>query len=189
MHDIVEVAAHGTAGSRMLVRELAIVGDATRQRPDCLHLLRLPQLRLQVLLVGLRLLFSGNVCRRADHSIRLARGVSQTTASYEHPTPLAAGLMDAVFALIARRTSLEMSSHRGLDARRVIGVNYDLRGPCTASPDTVSARPHPDFHLRRQKQAIGREVPIPMPFVRTFHRERIALLTFAQRVLADLNPP
>src|SRR6202035_53158 len=119
VHDIVEVAPQGAACSRMLVRKLAVpqdraedvvevMGDTAGQCPDRLHLLRLPQLRLQVFLVDLRLLSRGDVNCRADEPIRLARRITQATATCEHPTPLAFRLTDAVFALVMRRTSVKM---------------------------------------------------------------------------------
>ena len=72
VHDIVEVAPQGAAGSRMLVRKLPVpqdrsedvvevMGDATGQCPHRLHLLRLPQLRLQAFPVDSRLFFRGDV--------------------------------------------------------------------------------------------------------------------------------
>src|SRR5580700_10057779 len=64
MHDVVEITPQGTACCSVLLRELAVADDgtqdvvevmrdATGQRADRLHLLRLPQLRLETLVVRL----------------------------------------------------------------------------------------------------------------------------------------
>ena len=78
---------------------IEVVGDAARQRADGFHFLRLPQLRLQLLLVDLRLLLRGHIDRRADEPDRLARRVAQTTAARMQPMPFAVGVADAIFAL------------------------------------------------------------------------------------------
>src|SRR5882762_11760237 len=103
----------------MLLRKLAVPQDrpenvvevmrnAAGQRADRLQLVGLPQLRLQVFLVDLCLLFSADVACRADEPIRLAGSIAQTTATCEQPTPLPARLPDAIFALITRCAPLEM---------------------------------------------------------------------------------
>ncbi len=82
--------------------------DAASECPDSLHFLRLSQLSLQLFLVGLRLLLSADIDCRADEPIGLAAPVPQAAATCEHPAPLAVALADAVFAFIARRSSLEV---------------------------------------------------------------------------------
>src|SRR5882762_1793278 len=121
VHDTIEVAPQRAACGRMLLRKLAVpqdrpedvvevMGDAAGERPDRLHLLRLPQLRLQVFLVDLRLLLRGDVDCRADEPPRLAGHIAQTTATCEQPRPLSVGLTDAIFALVLWRAPLEMIS-------------------------------------------------------------------------------
>src|SRR5438552_2531753 len=112
-----------------------VMGDAAGQRPHRLHLLRLPQLRLQAFLVEFRLFLRAYVDCGADKPIRLAGRVAQTPATREQPMPRAVRLTYAVLALVLRRTPLEMIRYGGLEARHVVGVNDDVRPPRGASWD------------------------------------------------------
>src|SRR5712664_2367353 len=106
------------------------MGDPAGQGPDGLHLLRLPQLRLQMFLLDPRLLLRGNIDCRADEPVRLAGSVAQAVAACRQPTPRSARLARTVFALVTRRTSLEMVCKCRIPERRVIGVNDGRRHPC-----------------------------------------------------------
>ena len=99
-------------------------------------------------------------------------------------------MTDAVFGLVLWGTSREVIGYRGLEVRYVIGMNHDFRPPLAASgDDTVGALPRQRLHLRRKEQVIRRNVPVPMPLIRSFHCERIALLAVTQRALAGLDSP
>src|SRR5258708_28042408 len=82
--------------------------DAARQCTDRLHLLRLPQLRLQLFLVDLRLFLRGYIARRTDEPQRLAGRVAQTPAASGQPTPIPARVANMIFAFIAAGASLAM---------------------------------------------------------------------------------
>src|SRR5258708_17952305 len=85
-----------------------VMRDAARQCTDRLHLLRLPQLRLQFFLVDLRLPLRGYIARRTDEPQRLAGRVAQTPAASSQPTPIAARVPNTIFALIAPPSSLDV---------------------------------------------------------------------------------
>src|SRR6202795_3682147 len=95
---------------------IEVVRNTARQGTDGLHLLRLSQLRFQLLLVDLRLLLRGYIARRTDESQRLARRVARTAAARGQPAPIAVRLTDAVLAFIAVRAPLEMVIGCGLEA-------------------------------------------------------------------------
>src|SRR4029077_5592849 len=101
MHYVVEIASQRRVWRRTLVRKLPVaedrtedvvevVGDATGEGADRFHLLRLPKLRLQLILVDLRLLLRRDVDGGSDESGRLALPVAQTAAAGVQPAPLAA---------------------------------------------------------------------------------------------------
>src|SRR5207302_1320292 len=143
---VIAIAPQGSVRRRSLLRKLPVphdrsedivevMGDAAGQRPHRLHLLRLPQLRLQAFLVEFRLFLRAYVDCGADEPIRLAGRVAQTPATREQPMPRAVRLTYAVLALVLRRTPLEMIRYGGLEARHVVGVNDDVRPPRGASWD------------------------------------------------------
>src|SRR5271170_755425 len=161
-----------------------IMRNAARQRTDCLHLLRLPQLRFELLFIDLRLFLRRHIAGRADESQRFSRRVARTAAACGKPMPFAVRVTNAIFAFIAARTSLEMVIDIGLEARQVVGMNYYLRQPFITGLDLgIRALTIEQFHLRRQVYTPRRDVPVPMSFVRSFHGECIALLAVAQRSL------
>src|ERR1035438_984362 len=159
VQDVVKVTPQRAAFRGMLLRQLAVtqyrpenvvevMGDAACQGSDRLHLLRLPQLCLEMLLVDLCLLSSGDIDCRTDEPIRFAVRIALTAATHLKPTPLAIGLTHAVFAFIAWRTALEMFPQCGLDARGVVGVNEGLRSPRGARGGrAVGALTEEGFHL------------------------------------------
>src|SRR5437879_13751609 len=96
------------------------MGDAAGQRPHRLHLLRLPQLRLQAFLVEFRLFLRAYVDRGADEPTRLAPRVAQTPATREPPMPRAVRVTYAVLALPLRRTPLEIIPSGRLAAHTLV---------------------------------------------------------------------
>src|ERR1022692_5179663 len=109
--------------------------DAASQRADGLHFLRLSQLRFQLFFVGLCQLLGGPVPRRTYEPARLARRVAQTAAARLQPVPVAVGLADSIFALIAGRKPLEVIFECSFESRPVVGMNDDLRQPGAARID------------------------------------------------------
>ena len=102
VHDIVQVAAQRAVWRRLLLREFAvaqdraeyvveIVGDAAGQGTDRLHLLRLPQLRLEPFPVDCACFWA--VTSMADPTNRygLPACIAQTPAAREQPMPVAVG--------------------------------------------------------------------------------------------------
>src|SRR5437660_12854002 len=128
MHHVIEMAPQRSVRRRALLRKLPVphdrsedivevMGDAAGQRPHRLHLLRLPQLRLQAFLVEFRPFLRAYVDCGADEPIRLARRAAQTAATPEQPLPRAVRLTYAALALVLRRTPLEMIRYGGREAR------------------------------------------------------------------------
>src|ERR1700733_2331149 len=104
--------------------------------------------------------------------------------------PITVGLTDAIFAVIPRRKTLEVVFEGCFEARPVVWMNDDLLQPDAARTDLqfgTEAIEH--FHLLRHKQPIAPDVPVPVPFVRSFHGECIALLALTQRSLARSDAP
>src|SRR5205814_2134466 len=139
MHHIIEIAPQRSVRRRALPCKLPVphdrsedivevMGDAAGQCPHRLHLLRLPQLRLQAFLVEFRLFLRAYVDCGADEPIRLAGRVAQTAATREQPMPRAVRLTYAVLALVLRRTPLEMIRYGGLEARHVGGAQAAAEG-------------------------------------------------------------
>src|SRR5437016_11955004 len=133
MHHVIEIAPQRSVRRRALLCKLPVphdrsediaevMGDAAGQRPHRLHLLRLPQLRLQAFLVEFRLFLRAYVDCGADEPIRLAGRVAQTPATREQPMPRAVRLTYAVLALVLRRTTLEMISYGRHEARHAVVV-------------------------------------------------------------------
>src|SRR5258708_26180982 len=85
-----------------------VMRNAAGQCTDRLHLLRLPELRLQLFLVDLRLPLRGYIARRTDEPQRLAGRVAQTPAARGQPTPIAVRVANTIFAFIAASSSLAM---------------------------------------------------------------------------------
>src|ERR1700680_2964634 len=96
VHHVVNVAPQGAALDGLFLCKLAIpqdrpeyvveiVGDAACKGADRLHLLRLPQLCLQMLLVGLYLFLSCHIHGRTEEAIRLSRRVPKAAASRRTP--------------------------------------------------------------------------------------------------------
>src|SRR6202041_982093 len=201
VHDIVEVAAQRAAFRGLLVRQFAVpqdcseyvievMGNAAGERADSLHLLRLSQLRFQLFFLGLRELLRIHIAGRAYDPHRLARRVAQAAATRMQPMPIAVGLTDAIFAVIPRGTTLEVVFEGRFEARPVVGMNEDLRQPGAARTDLrfgTEAIEH--FHRLRHKQPVGPDVPVPVPFVGSFHGECVALLALTQRSLTRGDAP
>src|SRR6202140_3128345 len=151
VHHVVNVAPQGAALDGVFLCKLAIpqnrpeyvvkiVCDAACEGADRLHLLRLPQLCLQMLLVGLYLFLSGHIEGRTDEAIRLARPLPKAAASREQPVPVAVTVLDAVFAFEARRAALEVIVGCCVQTRPVLGVNENSCVPCcTRSSQLVFA--------------------------------------------------
>src|SRR5580658_3869409 len=88
MQDVIQVAPQRAALHRLLMRKFAVaedrtedvvevVGDPAGESAYRFHLLRLPQLCLEVLLVDLRLLLSSDVDCRAGKPVRIAARIAQ----------------------------------------------------------------------------------------------------------------
>ena len=195
MHDVVEIAAQSAVPGRMLYGQLPIaedgsqhiievVGDAAGQCADRLHFLRLPQLRLQTLFFQLRLFLLGDIHGRAHEPRWLARYIERAPAACQQPVPFAVGIVHSVLALEARHAAGQVVLHGRLDPRPVLLVHRDAAHPLASRSDgAVGALTNQHLHSGRQKQSVGGHVPVPMTFVRAFHRERVAFLAFAQRPL------
>src|SRR5271155_5733465 len=93
-----------------------IMRNAARQRTDRLHLLRLPQLRFELLFIDLRLFLRRHIAGRADESQRFSRRVARTAAACGQPMPFAVRVTNAIFAFIATRESLQVVVVRSLEA-------------------------------------------------------------------------
>src|SRR6266404_3181139 len=106
------------------------MGDPARQGTHRLHLLRLPQLSFQQFSVPLRLLLRGHVDGRSDEAIRLTLLITQTPTPPQQPTPVA--VAHPILTFKTWRAALEVISQSRLEARRIIGVDLDLRQPCGA---------------------------------------------------------
>src|SRR5437879_8370601 len=96
MHHVIEIAPQRSVRRRTLLRKLPVphdrpedvvevVGDAPGERPDGFHLLRLPELRLQLILLELRLLLRRDVDGGPDEPVRPVRLVAR---SEEHTSEL-----------------------------------------------------------------------------------------------------
>src|SRR5260370_42001092 len=91
MHHIIHIAPQRGVRRGLLLRELTVaqdgtqdvvevVSDTSRQGTHRLHLLRLPQLRLQKFSVRLRLSLARDIDCRPHESIRPAYAIPQTPA-------------------------------------------------------------------------------------------------------------
>jgi hypothetical protein len=104
----IDVATQCRPFGGVLLRQLAVaenrrqdvvevVRDAAGERADRLELLRLAQLQLEAVALGLGALASADVLHRARHSIGLAAGVAQRDAALAIPVPFARVMAQAVF--------------------------------------------------------------------------------------------
>src|SRR5215510_12053563 len=96
--------------------------DATGERAHRLQLLRLPQLHLEAILLGLGALARRHIDRRSDEAARPAFGIAHAAGARQDPVPLPIGLPNAIFELVAIGASLEVFAKFGVDPRAVVGM-------------------------------------------------------------------
>ena len=154
--------------------------DAAGERAHRLQLLRLAQLQLEAVLLGLGALAFRDIDGGSDEAVRLACRIAQGTATDQNPMPFGVSVTNAIFDFVAVGVTFEEVMERGVDSRPVVGVDIDERFRARVHRHIgTDAQQLP--HLGRHERGVGLEVPVEVPFVCTFHRKRVALFTLAQR--------
>src|SRR5581483_11894915 len=146
------------------------------------ELLRLPQLRFELLALGLRTFAVGDIRRRAGHPNGLAICIAEALPAYLHPANLAGSRLNAILDLQSLGVPGQMVRDRVTPALDIGRMQGNARHPFLARiEDSIGGKAVDFFVAWRQVQRTGRDVPDPMPFMRAGHGEREAFFRFAQR--------
>ena len=166
--------------------------DAAGQRAHGLELLRGAQPHFELLALALCALATGDVLDRTRHATRPTAIVAHEQATLPHPVPvvgvvrigLPVGARDAHLDVVVGCPALQVLDQCVAHALPVMRVVMQQGKPGAPRLHRLAGRQAACL-LRTlgEESAIGREVPIPQPFVGARHCERVSLFRHPQRAL------
>src|SRR5579863_204691 len=99
-------------------------------------------------------------------------------------------MKNTILRLILRGEASQVVGDAPLHRARFVRMNTHTPAPFGARVDRdIRGQTVQQPHLRREKQAVVFDVPVPVALVGALHGERVALLTLAQRSLTGLDTP